>query len=75
MLAIATMNRAIKIMAECHDSGETEKAKMVISTTISEINKIFPLANDEDVSSLLNDLITYTKRLDQMMLNKELERQ
>lgn len=75
MLAIATMNRAIKIMAECHDRGETEKAKMVISTTISEINKIFPLANDEDVSSLLNDLITYTKRLDQMMLNKELERQ
>jgi hypothetical protein len=48
---------------------------MIINTTIAEINKIFPMATDEDVSSLLNDLITYAKRLDQMMLNKVLERQ
>ena len=73
MLAIATMNRAIKIMAECHGAGETEKAKMVITSTISEINKIFPLASDQDVNALLKDLITYTKRLDQMILNKALE--
>lgn len=75
MLAIATMNRAIKIMAEYHGAGKTKKAKMVLTTTISEINQIFPLATDEDVNALLNDLITYVKRIDQVITNKIIERQ
>ncbi|HAE32040.1 MAG TPA: hypothetical protein DCF89_13060 [Flavobacteriales bacterium] len=73
LLAIAMMNRAIKVMAEYHGANENQKAKSVIESSISEVKKIFPDAQDQDVLKLMNELISYTNSLNQLLRNQQLK--
>lgn len=73
LLAIAVMNRAIKVMAEHHGAGENKKAKSVIESSILEVKKIFPNVEDSDVDLLMNELVAYTSGLDQLMRNIQLK--
>ena len=72
LLAIAMMNRAIKVMAEYHGANENQKAKSVIESSMSEVKKIFPDAQDQDVLKLMNELISYTNSLNQLLRNQQL---
>ena len=73
LLAIAVMNRAIKVMAEYHGADENKKAKSVLESSILEVKKIFPNVEDSDVDLLMNELMAYTEGLDRLLRNIQLK--
>jgi len=64
LYAIAIMNQSIKVMVDAVLAKDFNKAKSAIMGAMAQVKEIFPKANDEDVSNLINKMTNYIISID-----------
>ena len=57
--SIAIMNQTLKVMAESFHVGDKQKAIKTLERTVSDVKKLFPQADDNDVNELMQKLVEY----------------
>ena len=67
--AVATMNQALKVMAQQHSSGNSKAAQQTLISTKNQIQKIFPNAAEKDIYSMLAVMDDYVKTFE-LLFNK-----
>lgn len=71
--AIATINQALKVMAQQHNLGNSKGAQTTLIKTKSQIQKIFPDASDKDIYELLTVLDNYILTFEYLFENQKKE--
>ena len=69
LYAIATMNQALKVMAEAYAQNQHEKALQTLQSTLEQMRALFPKADDADVRDLMAQLDNYVKAFAQQKKN------
>ena len=72
MYAIAIINQSLKVMAEAFESGDYVAAKKSIVRAQAQLREVFPDAQDEDITRLVDQMETYASAFDQIATNKQM---
>jgi hypothetical protein len=67
--AIATINQALKVMAEAYAQGHNDQALQTLLSTRTQMQQLFPQADDKDVKKLINELDIYVRAFTQQKRN------